>query len=235
MESGELKMSESLEFTGNSPFSRGDLPFLKGVLVNPLVGIPGTQETAIALSNLIDPLDWGTIFGNNQPVEVDLGCGDGCFLTEYAQAHPQTNFLGTERLMGRLNKIIRKGYRLGIANLKVSRVESGYFMKYLVPEASLSAIHLYFPDPWPKKRHARHRLVQAEFAQSCFRAMTPTGVTYLRTDNVEYYEQMREVFGNEPRLREVETPELLKKFQTDFEKQWLAQGLPTHYAAYMRK
>ena len=172
------------------------------------------------------------VFGNNNPVELDLGCGDGGFLVAYSAAHPERNFLGTERLMGRICKIIKRRYALGLRNVKVGRVESGYFLKYMVRPHSLRAIHLYFPDPWPKKKHARHRLVQAEFAASCRNAIAPDGGVYLRTDNVEYYAQMREVFAAEKGLLEMETPEELKAFQTDFERQWLAQGLRTNYAAY---
>lgn len=217
-------------------FSIADSPYYKGVLVDPKNGyIEGSEETVVPIRNLLDPWDWTQIFGDDHPVEIDLGCGDGGFLVAYAAAYPEKNILGTERLMGRLNKIVRKSHRLGLHNVKVARIESGYFLKYLVPTNSLAAIHLYFPDPWPKKKHVRHRLVTAEFADSCFRTLSTNGIVFLRTDNVEYYAQMKEVFGNEHRLKEVQTKDDLKQIQTDFEKQWLAQGLATNYAAYKKE
>ncbi len=194
-----------------------------------------STSALLPISDIITHFDWSKIFENDNPVEIDLGCGDGGFLVTYAQAHPEINLFGTERLMGRLNKIIRKCAQLQINNIKVGRIESSYFIKYLVPPNSLSAIHLYFPDPWPKKRHEKHRLVQAGFAHECFNAINSTGSIYIRTDNVDYYEQMREVFRNEMGLTEVETPSHLKTFQTDFEKQWIALGLPTNYATYKKK
>lgn len=203
-----------------------------GVLANNTLA--NSTSALLPISDIITHFNWNNIFGNDNPVEIDLGCGDGGFLVTYAQVHPKINLFGTERLMGRLNKIIRKQAQLQINNLKVARIESSYFIKYLVSPNSLSAIHLYFPDPWPKKRHEKHRLVQAGFAHDCFNAINSTGAIYIRTDNVDYYEQMCEVFRNEKGLTEVETPEHLKTFQTDFEKQWIAQGLPTNYATYKK-
>ena len=115
--------------------------------------LANSTSALLPISNIITHFNWNNIFGNDNPVEIDLGCGDGGFLVTYAQVHPKINLFGTERLMGRLNKIIRKQAQLQINNLKVARIESSYFIKYLVPPNSLSAIHLYFPDPWPKKRH----------------------------------------------------------------------------------
>lgn len=190
------------------------------------------REALLPITNLIDPLDWTLVFPKQAPIELDLGCGDGGFLVEYALLHPEHNFLGVERLMGRINKIIRKRERLGLENIKVSRIESAYFLKYLVKPGSLHAIHLYFPDPWPKRRHEKYRLVQADFVRSCRKSLSPEGAVYLRTDHPEYFEQMREAFAAEPALVPIQTPEELSSVQTDFEKQWLAQGLKTHYAAY---
>lgn len=192
----------------------------------------GVREALLPVANLIDPLDWAAVFPKQAPIELDLGCGDGGFLVEYALLHPECNFLGVERLMGRINKIIRKRERLGLENIKVCRIESSYFLKYLVSPGSLRAIHLYFPDPWPKRRHEKYRLVQADFVRSCLKALSPGGAVYLRTDHREYFEQMRGAFAAEPALVPIPTPEELSGVQTDFEKQWLAQGLETHYAAY---
>ena len=83
--------------------------YQKGVQVDRRTEVvPGARQALWSLANLIDPLDWAEVFAREAPVELDLGCGDGSFLLEYAGRHPERNFLGVERLMGRLNKIIRK-------------------------------------------------------------------------------------------------------------------------------
>ena len=210
--------------------------YQKGVQVDRRTEVvPGARQALWSLANLIDPLDWAEVFAREAPVELDLGCGDGSFLLEYAGRHPERNFLGVERLMGRLNKIIRKRQRLGLENVKACRIESAYLLKYLLRSGSLQAIHLYFPDPWPKRRHERHRLVQSDFVGSCLKALRPGGGIYLRSDHALYFEQMCQFFDQEPGFAAVQTPEELRELQTDFEKQWRAQGLEIHYAAYGKK
>ena len=78
----------------------------------------------VELASIVDPLEVGTLFSQVQPLEVELGCGDASFLLEYARRHPQTNFIGVERLLGRLQKLDRKGRRLGLQNLRGVRIES---------------------------------------------------------------------------------------------------------------
>ena len=80
-------------------------------------------------------------------------------MVEHASRHPERNFLGIERLLGRLNKMDRKIRRAGLTNVKGVRIESGYFLRYLLPAKAAAALHIYFPDPWPKRRHRHHRLV----------------------------------------------------------------------------
>ena len=86
---------------------------------------------------------------------MELGCGDASFLVDYARRHPERNFIGVERLLGRLRKLDRKGRRAGLTNLRGVRIESSYFLEYLLPPHSVSALHVYFPDPWPNQITAR--------------------------------------------------------------------------------
>jgi len=212
--------------------------YLKGVSSGNIMksGEDGLGDgVLIHITNLIDPVSWGQLFRNEAPVELDLGCGDGGFLLEYASRNKGRNLLGTERLMGRVNKIVRQAKRRSLQNVHVSRIESGYFLHYLVPPQSLTAVHLYFPDPWPKKKHEKYRLVTPQFAKDCLAALKPGGTVYLRTDNVPYYEQMLEVFDPAEGFEKVETPAELAEIQTDFEKYWLSLGLQTNYVAYQKK
>src|SRR5688572_3512508 len=110
------------------------------------------------LASIMEPLELRALFGDDHPVEVDLGSGDGGFLLAYATTHRDRNFIGVERLLGRLRKIDRKGRRAGLEHIRLIRLEAAYLVQYLLPPASIAAMHIYFPDPWPKRRHWPRRL-----------------------------------------------------------------------------
>jgi tRNA (guanine-N7-)-methyltransferase len=169
------------------------------------------------------------------PLEVELGSGDGSFAVAYAAQRPEINLIAVERLLGRLRKIDRKGRRAGLANLRCVRIEASYFLEYLAPEGSVRGVHVYFPDPWPKRKHRRHRLINAHFTQIARRALAPGGVVWLRTDDADYFAQMREVFGAAPFFQEVPTPPTLAALITDFERVFNQKGIQTLRAAYQRR
>ena len=194
---------------------------------------PSTAEDLFFVpASYVERLDYEAMFATRQPLEVEIGCGDGGFLAQYAAQHPERNFLGIERLTGRLGKLARRGPREGLNNVRLLRIEAAYFVEYLLPPASVTGVHIYFPDPWPKKRHHKNRLIQPPFVTLLARALAPGGTVYLRTDNLEYFTQMLEVFGGAPEFAAVETPEELRAVVTDFEREFNAQGIPTNYAAY---
>jgi tRNA (guanine-N7-)-methyltransferase len=184
------------------------------------------------LPSILERLELERLFPKPQPLEVELGSGDGSFLAAYAAAHPERNFIGVERLLGRLRKLDRKGRRAGLANLRGVRIESAYFLEYLLPPRAACALHVYFPDPWPKRKHRRHRLVNERFAVLAAQALAPGGAVYLRTDDLPYFEQMSAVFAAAPVFRPVETPPELAGRLTDFEQEFVARGLRIHRAAY---
>ena len=124
------------------------------------------------LPSILERLDLTALFPQSQPLEVELGCGDASFLAEYARQNPATNFLGVERLMGRVKKVERKGRRLGLTNLCGVRIESAYFLEFLLPKNCATALHIYFPDPWPTKRPHKRRLIQDSFMPEVKRILT---------------------------------------------------------------
>ena len=184
------------------------------------------------LPSILQRIELTNIFPRAQPVEVELGSGDGSFLVEYAAQHPEHNFIGVERLLGRIRKMERKGLRSGLRNLLGVRIESSYFLEYLLPPNSATALHVYFPDPWPKRKHRRHRLINERFPTLAQQALVPGGMVYLRTDDQNYFEQMMEVFAASPKFRPMPTPEELVQLRTDFEKDFEARGIKTLRAAY---
>ena len=190
------------------------------------------ESLLVQLRSVVEPLNLTDFFSAPQPLEVELGCGDASFLVELAQRHPENNFIGIERLLGRISKLDRKGRRAGLANLRGIRIESSYFLQYLLPPHSAGAIHVYFPDPWPKKRHHKHRLINENFPALARAALAPAGKVFLRTDDAPYFAQMIEVFAAAKQFRKIETPPDLAVLLTDFEKEFSAKGIKTLRAAY---
>ena len=184
------------------------------------------------LRSIVERVDLAELFPTHQPLEVELGSGDGSFLAEYARLHPEHNYIGVERLLGRIRKLDRKGRRAGLTNLRGVRLECSYFLEYLLPPHSAVALHLYFPDPWPKRKHQRHRLVNERFPALVRQALTPGGTVYLRTDDKAYFAQMLRVFAATPECQPVETPAVLSALVTDFEKDFQGRGIKTLRAAY---
>jgi tRNA (guanine-N7-)-methyltransferase len=196
--------------------------------------IVSPENLVVQLETILEPLPLAKMFVQPQPLEVELGCGDASFLAEYARQNPGVNFIGVERLLGRIQKLHRKGTRLGLSNTRGVRIESAYFLQYLLPRHSAQAIHVYFPDPWPKKKHRKHRLINERFPGLAAAALTPGGTVYLRTDDADYFGQMNEVFAASKEFVQTETPATLAQITTDFERDFNARGIPTLRAAYRR-
>lgn len=197
--------------------------------------VPAADSLICIPASYIEPFRFAEIFPAGQPLEVELGAGDGSFIAAYAAAHPGRNFLAVERLLGRLRKIDRKGRRAGLRNLRLVRLEAAYLVQYLLPAASVEAFHIYFPDPWPKRRHWKNRLITPEFAESLRKALRPGGVVNLRTDNQDYFDQMLRSFDGHAGFEKVETPAPLLEFVTDFEREFHKRGIPTLHATYQKK
>jgi tRNA (guanine-N7-)-methyltransferase len=184
------------------------------------------------LSSILERIELAMLFAKVQPLEVELGSGDGSFLAEYARMHSERNFIGVERLLGRIRKLERKGRRAGLTNLRGVRIESSYFLEYLLPAHSAAALHVYFPDPWPKRKHRRHRLINERFPALAHQALAPGGRVHLRTDDENYFEQIAAVFASSPVFHRVETPSDLSSLLTDFERDFQMRGVKTLRAAY---
>jgi tRNA (guanine-N7-)-methyltransferase len=148
------------------------------------------NESELVPSNCFEPLEFHAIFGRDASVEVDLGCGDGSFLAGLAAGDPAKDFLGIERLAGRVRSACRRIERHGLTNVRVARFEISYVVEHLLPPSSISVFYLLFPDPWPKRRHASRRLVTEEFLASLHRALCANGIVRIATDQPEYFRQI---------------------------------------------
>jgi tRNA (guanine-N7-)-methyltransferase len=170
-------------------------------------------------------MDRSELCREGRPLEVDLGCGDGSFLMELAKQFPERDFLGVERLLGRARKVCKKLTRNHLDNGKVLRLESRYVVEWLLPAASIARLHLLCPDPWPKVRHHRRRVLQVEFLEAVRRALVPGGEFLFMTDHQDYFEwaggKVAE-FGGLERLEWHEDAFFYPK--TDFQRQWEGEG-----------
>lgn len=184
--------------------------------------------------SITERLEWSSLFGRRAPVEVDFGCGEGAFLIQRARRLPERDFLGTERLVARVEKVCRAAVREGLSNVRLLRLESAYTAAYLLPEASVSAAHVLFPDPWPKRAHQGKRLIQAGFVESVRRALQPGGLLYLKTDDLPYFQWMQKVMEQAEGWCATEWPEDADYPVTNFEARFLAQRLPIHRALYRK-
>ncbi len=173
-------------------------------------------------------ITWDQIFPRSAPLEVDIGAGEGAFLLEMARRHPERNFLAIERLLGRVGKVCRAATREGLANVRVLRLESAYAIKHIFPQESVARAYVSFPDPWPKRHHHSRRIIQDEFLQDLRGVLEPGAELRLKTDDLPYFTWMEKVAARAPGYERGEWPEDPEYPITNFERRFLAQGLPIH-------
>jgi tRNA (guanine-N7-)-methyltransferase len=149
-----------------------------------------TVDAEFIPANYFAPLDVETMYGNRGPLEVDLGCGDGLFLAAAAAANPSHNFLGIERMPGRVRSACRKIEAARLRNARVLEIEISYAARHLFPAGSVAVFHLMFPDPWPKRRHSRRRIFTGDLLGALHRALVPDGTLRIATDEIDYFREI---------------------------------------------
>lgn len=187
----------------------------------PRAGMPGE----FVPGNYFKTLEREEICVGTRPLEVDLGCGDGSFLMDLAEKFPERDFLGVERLLGRVRKVCKKITRRRLENARVLRLDSKYVVEWLLPPESVTRLHLLCPDPWPKVKHHRRRLVQVDFLEAVRKVLVPGGEFLFMTDHEEYFRwavARFEEFGKFEALEWQEETFFYPK--TDFQIQWEAEG-----------
>ena len=182
-------------------------------------------------------LNWSQFFGNERPVEVEVGMGKGLFLLTQAVARPDVNFLGIEvvrkyQLYAATRYAIRK-----LPNIRTCCADAKRVLHDFVPPASVAAVHVLFPDPWWKQKHRKRRVFSPEFALDVSRALIPGGRLHIASDVEEYFGVMTGIVKAMPAFRELESSESRESlevagFQTNFERKARKQGTPVWRAAY---
>jgi len=176
--------------------------------------------------SLVELLDLEKLFARNAPLHVDLGCGDGSFLCALAQRMPEKNFLGIERLLGRIRSAAQKTARLD--NVRLLRMESSYAVCYLLPAGAVETFYLLFPDPWPKRRHWRRRIVTGDFLRAASRVLGENGTLRIATDHLDYFGKIKEAARTTRDLIVFEHTDVDLPL-TKFQEQFRAQGAPIHW------
>jgi tRNA (guanine-N7-)-methyltransferase len=192
------------------------------------------SSPSVVLEDICARFDWGELFGNDHPVELDLGAGDGGFALAYAQQHPEINLLAVERLLGRVRKIEKRVTRAGLTNLRVLRLEFGYTVRYLLPPESVSVAHIMFPDPWPKRRHWPRRLLQPDFVRDLAAALKPGGELRFTTDHAHYFETAQQAVCDANVLKPAPEWNWAADPRTDFQQTFDAEGRATYRARWVR-
>ena len=147
-----------------------------------------------------NPPDYDTVFGRHAPRVLEIGCGMGETTAAIAAARPDTDFIGVEVHAPGVGSLLKRIDELGLANLRVIRHDAVEVVAHMIPEASLAGIHVFFPDPWPKKRHHKRRLLQPAFVAALAARLAPGGYVHAATDWEEYAQEMLATFAAEPRL-----------------------------------
>jgi tRNA (guanine-N(7)-)-methyltransferase len=184
----------------------------------PLMSKKKKTTLRIITDNWIDPFGFKGEFPHpERPLEVDIGSGKGRFLVARSGRFPETNFLGIERQLIRINSSGRRCERAGRENVRVFRMEGYYAISRMMPDAYVANYYFLFPDPWPKARHNDCRLFNPAFMDALFRTLEGGGCLHVATDHLPYYDEIYEMLLKDDRFLEIETFEPLEEERTDFE------------------
>jgi tRNA (guanine-N7-)-methyltransferase len=186
---------------------------------------------------LTPPFDWPALYGNRNPVEVEIGSGKGMFLKEAGRARPETNFLGVERAGRFYRTAVERVTRAGLGNVRLLRADGLDVLDRWVAPRSIDALHVYFPDPWPKKRHLKRRVFRPALLALAARAL-PAGRDFcLATDHAEYAAAIRALFADAEALFSpcVWPADDAGRLPTNYALKWEQAGRTLWWARYRRR
>ena len=194
-------------------------------------------QVMLRLEDFRGRLDLLQIFGRSGPLHIEIGSGKATFLVSQAKAQPEADFLGIEWARKYFRHAIDRVGRWGLTNVRLVRADAAPFLRDFVPDGSVDCFHIYFPDPWPKKRHQKRRLVQRSNLDILIRCLKPGGTIRIATDHAEYFEQIKEATSAYSGiLEEIEFPRPAGAREdeltgTNYERKYLKDGRPVHVLA----
>jgi tRNA (guanine-N7-)-methyltransferase len=185
-------------------------------------------------------LDWPAFFGNSNPVEIDVGSGRGLFLVTAGLAHPEINYLGIELDYREGRRAARRLKKRAMPNVRVLGGDVHAVFERSIAPHSVAAIHVYFPDPWWKRKHRKRRVFTDQFVERCARLLLPGGVLHSRTDVEEYFGVISGLMNHHPDFDPLPTPperspEHDLDYRTSFERKKRKLGLPIFRGEWRRR
>jgi tRNA (guanine-N7-)-methyltransferase len=201
--------------------------------------LPKPLPVAVELIEL-ENCDWGRVFGNDNPVELEIGSGKAGFLLRRAQSCSSINFLGIEWANEFYKYSVDRMQRRGVPNVRIARTDAAHFIRVQCPRASLSALHVYHPDPWPKARHHKRRLFQPPFVDAAATCLKPGARWAVQTDHAEYFSIIAPLLRAHPLLEEIEFIDTDfgvedMQLKTNFEIKYLREGRAIYRIAVRRR
>ncbi len=169
------------------------------------------------------PIDLAAIFGNPRPVEIEIGSGKGAFLLRRAAERPEINLLGIEWLAGYAAYAADRACRAGLTNVRLLCADAEQVFAKCLADESVQRVHIYFPDPWPKRRHLGRRLIKPEFVRRLRRVLRAGGTAYIVTDHAEYFRRIYRVMESAGGLA-ILKPGGMEAVGSNFEKKYAARG-----------
>ena len=199
-----------------------------------------TEELEVALRDAPGPWRWPDLFGDERAVEVEIGTGNGTFLIDAALRSPERGFLGVEVSKKFFTKALRRAARQGAANVRMVCADASYLVAHYIPPASVAAYHVYFPEPWPKARHARRRLFKPRVVAALAETLMPGGHLLVATDVADYFETIEVLVDAEKRLErlgELDPPlaSVQGRVRTSYERKYREEGRAIRYAVWKRQ
>lgn len=199
------------------------------------------SSISLKSAELSGKVDFAQIFGRTAAVHIEVGTGRATFLLNEAKACPQINFLGIEWASRYCRYAVDRIGRWSLNNVRIIRTDAADFLARFVPDNSVDCFHIYFPDPWPKKRHHKRRFFNSSNAEQLLRCLKAGGIVKTATDHAEYFEQIQKVLlGQGGRFEEIEfTPpagaERGEWVGTNFERKYLKEQKPIFCLAVRKR
>ncbi len=187
--------------------------------------------------NLDGKIDFVRIFGRACPVHIEVGAGKGTFLLNQASAQPGNNFLGIEWARKYYRFAVDRIGRWGLTNVRIIRTDAAAFLADFIPDNSVDCFHIYFPDPWPKKRHHKRRFICPANLEHLVRCLKTGGQLKIATDHTDYFEQIKTVLtARNETLQEIDFlptagAEACEWVGTNFERKYLKDQRPIYTLA----
>ena len=171
-----------------------------------------TESQRFALTELLpkytaldcpQPIDFNSLFDNQNPVQLEIGFGNGAALIDMAQQQASTNFIGIEVHDPGVGHAVKQADKLQLQNIRIAHTDAMEFVKSAIPSHSIEKIMLFFPDPWHKKKHHKRRIVRPEFMEQIVRMLAPQGIFHMATDWQDYAEQALEQINQVAGLKNI--------------------------------